>query len=108
NENDLVTFRSLLLGIVEKVDFELGDQVKTGQVLAVIKSTEIQSLFQQQKSQENQINLLSKLLHTKKDLLNDGMISEPEMLQVEHELESAKLELRRINQSLQLYHAVGE
>jgi cobalt-zinc-cadmium efflux system membrane fusion protein len=108
NENDLVTFRSLLLGVVEKVDFELGDQVKKGQVLAVIKSTEIQSLFQQKKSQQNQINLLGKLLNTKKDLLNDGMISEPEMLQVEHELETAKLELNRINQSLQLYHAVGE
>ncbi|OYD45010.1 hypothetical protein CHU00_14235 [Sphingobacterium cellulitidis] len=108
NENDLVTFRSLLLGVVEKVDFELGDQVRKGQVLATIKSTEIQSLFQQKKAQENQINLLSKLLVTKRDLLKDGMISEPELLQVEHELESSKIELNRINQSLQLYHAVGE
>src|SRR5690606_28684547 len=73
-----------------------------------IKSTEIQSLFQQKNAQQNQINLLAKLLVTKKDLLKDGMISEPEMLQVEHELESAKIELKRINQSLQLYHAVGE
>ncbi|WP_313258155.1 efflux RND transporter periplasmic adaptor subunit [Sphingobacterium sp.] len=108
NENDLVTFRSLLLGVVDRVDFELGDQVKKGQVLATIKSTEIQSLFQQKNAQQNQINLLAKLLVTKKDLLKDGMISEPEMLQVEHELESAKIELKRINQSLQLYHAVGE
>ncbi len=107
NENDLVTFRSLLLGVVERVNFELGDQVKKGQVLAIIKSTEIQSLFQQQKAQQNQISLLEKLLLTKQDLLNDGMISEPELLQVKHELESVKIELNRINQSLELYHAVG-
>ena len=108
NENDLVSFRSLLFGVVEQVAFELGDQVKKGQVLAKIKSTEIQGLFQQRKSQQNQISLLEKLLHTKRDLLKDGMISEPEMLEVQHDLETARIELDRINQSLQLYHATGD
>ncbi len=108
NENDLVSFRSLLMGVVEKVRFELGDQVKKGQVLAEIKSTEIQALFQQKKSQNNQILLLERLLHTQKTLLKDGMISEPEMLKVEHDLELARIELSRIDQSLELYHAIGE
>ncbi|WP_400262696.1 efflux RND transporter periplasmic adaptor subunit [Sphingobacterium sp. SG20118] len=47
NENDLVAFRSLLEGTVESVGFELGDYVKAGQLLATIKSTHVQELFQE-------------------------------------------------------------
>lgn len=107
NENDLVAFRSLLEGIVDQVRFELGDYVTQGQVLATIKSTQIQELYQQKRSQEGQIALLQKQIHTKRELLNDGLLSAPEVLEIEHELANAKIELERINQSLQLYRATG-
>ncbi len=107
NENDLVAFRSLLEGVVESVHFELGDYVHKGQVLASIKSVQIQELYQQKRYQQNRIVLLEKQVQTKQDLLKDGMISAPEMLETEHELESAKFELERVLQSLQLYRAVG-
>src|SRR5690606_4237733 len=47
DEDDLLAFHSLLEGTVEKVNFELGDYVKTGQIIANIKSTQIQELYQQ-------------------------------------------------------------
>ncbi len=108
DENDLVSFRSLLDGVVDNVNFELGDYVKKGQVLATIKSSQIQELYQQQRFFQNQITLLNKQISTKKELLNDGMISAPEVLESEHELASAKIELERIKQTLQLYRAVGQ
>ncbi|MFZ4861525.1 efflux RND transporter periplasmic adaptor subunit [Sphingobacterium sp. Mn56C] len=108
NENDMVSFRSLLEGIVEGVRFELGDYVQKGQVLATIKSTQIQELYQQKRQQQNQIALSQKQVQTKKDLLKDGMISAPELLEAEHELDNATIELERINQSLQLYRATGD
>ena len=37
NENDLVAFRSLIAGQVDQVYVELGDKVKKGQVLALVK-----------------------------------------------------------------------
>lgn len=108
NENDLVAFRSLLDGVVENVRFELGDYVRKGQVLAIIKSTQIQELYQQQKSQQSHISLLEKQIRTKKELAEDGLLTMPEVLSAEQELESAQIELDRIQESLLLYRAAGD
>lgn len=77
NENDLVAFRSLVEGVVQTVHFELGDYVKKGQVLATVKSLQIQELIQQRKYFQNQINLLKKQSQSKRELLEDGLVSRP-------------------------------
>lgn len=107
NENDLVAFRSLLEGSVEQVQFELGDHVRKGQVLATIRSAEIQGLYQENRNQESKIQLLKNQIKTKREMLQDGLFSAPELLEMEHELEHAKIELDRILESLALYRAVG-
>lgn len=107
NENDLVAFRSLLSGVVEQVDFELGDQVAQGQVLATIKSTQIQDLYQQKRYQENQIKLLEKQVKSKRALAEDGILAAPDVLAAEHALESAIIERDRVAESLSLYQAKG-
>lgn len=107
NENDLVAFRSLLDGIVEQVRFELGDYVTKGQVLATIKSLDIQDLYRQQQFQRNHISLLEKQKSSKEALLGDGLIAGPELMEITHELEGAKIELNRIDESLQLFKAAG-
>ncbi|MCY4781481.1 efflux RND transporter periplasmic adaptor subunit [Sphingobacterium sp. UT-1RO-CII-1] len=107
NENDLVAFRSLLGGLVEKVNFELGDYVQENQVLATVRSTQIQELQQQQKFQKNQIDLLKQQVASKKELAADGLLAIPELLEAEHNLESAIIELDKIEQGLQLYKSVG-
>ena len=107
NENDLVAFRSLLEGSVERVQFELGDYVRKGQVLAIIRSAQIQELYQEKRNQENQIKLLTNQIKTKREMLQDGLFSAPELLEMEHELEHAKIELEKIIQALALYRSVG-
>lgn len=107
NENDLVAFRSLIEGVVQNVNFELGDYVKKGQVLATVKSLQIQELIQQRKYYQNQIDLLKKQSKSKNELLNDGLISRPEVLETEHEMQSAKIELDKINENLKMFNATG-
>ena len=107
NENDLVAFKSLLQGIVEKVHFELGDYVQQGQVLGVVKSNEIQDLIQQKRSHENQIELLKKQLQSKKELLNDGMASQPEVSEIEYAIKAEKIEAEKISASLKMYRGTG-
>ncbi len=107
NDNDLVGFKSLLQGVVDRVYFEQGDYVKRGQVLAVVQSAQIQDLALQRRYYQNQITLIQKQIKTKKELLSDGMASLPEVTQLEHELNSNKIEIDKINAALQLYKAVG-
>lgn len=107
NENDLVAFRSLVEGVVQTVHFELGDYVKKGQVLATVKSLQIQELIQQRKYFQNQINLLKKQSQSKRELLEDGLVSRPEVLETESELQSAQIELEKINENLKMFNATG-
>ena len=108
NENDLVAYKSLLQGVVNKVNFELGDYVRQGQVLAVVKSMEVQSMAQERRYYQNQIDLLRKQIQSKKELLNDGMASQPEVLALEHELSAAQIELDKVNATLSMYRAIGD
>ncbi len=108
NENDLVVFKSLLSGLVSAVKFEMGDRVVKGQVLAEIKSTEIQSLVQQRKYQKSQLSLLRDQIANKKQLLADGLVAKPELLELEHAYDAARIELDRIDQSLAMFRAAGE
>ncbi|GAA4520337.1 efflux RND transporter periplasmic adaptor subunit [Sphingobacterium thermophilum] len=108
NENDLVAYKSLLQGIVTKVNFELGDYVRQGQVLAVVKSTEVQSMTQERRYYQNQIDLLRKQIQSKKELLNDGMAAQPEVSALEHELRAAQIELDKVNTTLSMYRAIGD
>ncbi len=108
NENDLVTFRSLLEGTVSSVNFELGDHVRAGQVLATINSTQIQELYQQQRSFQNEIASIRKQIESKRELLKDGMIAAPELRESEHQLANARIELDRVQQILRMYRANGQ
>lgn len=107
DENDFVAFKSLLDGRVERVNFELGDYVQAGKVLAVIRSNDVQEQHQQKRYHESQLVLLKKQLETKQILLSDGMASAPEILETEHSIESTQIELDKINQTLALYRADG-
>lgn len=108
NENDLVSFKSLIQGIVEQVNFELGDEVKKGQLLATVRSSDIQQLLQDRRYQESQIALIEKQIGSKKELLKDGLIAKPELLTSEYELAAAKIELDKINAALQLFKATSK
>lgn len=107
DENNLVAFRTLLEGVVDEVHFDLGDAVHEGQVLAKIRSAQIQELDQQKRMQQNQKELLEKQLASKQSLFRDGFVTEPELLETEHALEQSKIELERIQESLKLYRAIG-
>lgn len=108
NENDLVAFRSLLEGVVLKVHFEVGDFIKKGSVLAVIRSPEVQQLDQRRHFLTKQIRLLNKTVENKREMAKDGLVSGPELLTAEHELATAIIDLEGVEKSLEFYQALGE
>ncbi len=104
NQNDLVAFSSLIDGITENLYFELGDEVKKGQVLATIRSNEMQDIIQQRKIYVNQLSLLNNQLAVKKDLLKDGLSSLPEIQTIQSEIDNTKIEIQKTDQTLSLFN----
>lgn len=108
NENDLVAYKSLIQGIVTAVNFELGDYVNQGKVLAVVNSAEIKGMSEEKRLQQNQIESIKKQLKIKKELLEDGLASQPEVSELEYQLKSAQIEVDKINSTLRMYRSVGD
>lgn len=104
NQNELIAFSSLIEGVIENIYFELGDKVKKGQVLASVRSTEIQDYIQQRKIFLNQLNLLNNQLQTKKELLQTGFSSLPEIQSIENEIDNTKIQIQKIDQTLALFN----
>ncbi len=105
NKNDLVSFKSLLNGIVTEVKFELGDFVKKGQLLAVVQSNDMIDFTQQKRIYHNQESLLKGQIISKKELLNDGLATLPEVKQLENDLLQVQVEIQKISETLAMYKA---
>lgn len=103
NQNDLLTFKSLLSGVVQNVNFELGDKVRKGEILATIRSNDVIDFISQRKIFSNQVNFLKNQLKIKKGMLKDGLASYPEVNEIETNLLTAETEVRKIDETLSLY-----
>ncbi|MBL7922204.1 MAG: efflux RND transporter periplasmic adaptor subunit [Bacteroidia bacterium] len=91
-------------GIVAKIEVELGDYVNEGQLLAVVKSSEVADFQRQLLDARSDVALSEKNLQVAKDLFAGKLNSEKEVLAAEKELEKAKAELARINEVYAIYH----
>ncbi len=91
-------------GIVAQINVELGDYVTEGQLLAVVKSSEVADFQRQLLDARSDVALSEKNLQVAKDLFAGKLNSEKEVLASEKELEKAKAELARINEVYSIYH----
>src|SRR5574338_296424 len=90
-------------GNVEKVNVELGDHVRKGQVLAVIRSAEVADYEKQKMDALNDVTVAEKNLQVAKDLAQSKLNTQQEVTEAQTELEKAKASLDRINQLYNIY-----
>lgn len=90
-------------GIVSEIKVELGDYVTEGQLLAVIKSSEVADFQRQLVNAKSDVALAEKNLQVAKDLFAGKLNSEKELLSSQQELEKANSELTRINEVYSIY-----
>jgi membrane fusion protein, heavy metal efflux system len=91
-------------GIVTKVNVELGDHVNEGQLLAIVRSSEVADFQRQLLDAKSDVALAEKNLQVAKDLFAGRLNSEKDVLASEKELEKAKAELNRISEVYSIYH----
>lgn len=108
NPDKVIHFISLVGGVVSKTYFSLGDEVKKGQVLADLRSTELSSLKSEQKNINTQIQVAERRLQSVKSMYEDGISSEKELLQAQSELDIYKAEHQKVISNLNLYSASAE
>ena len=108
NTDDVVQFSSLVSGLITNTYFSLGDYVKKGDVLAEIKSTELNSLQAERKSLEAQLQVANRQLQSVQSMFDDGIASQSELVQANSEVNVLKSSLENVEQNLSLYSASNE
>lgn len=105
DESKVEKIFALVGGNVTKVMVSLGDYVHKGQVLAIIRSTEINDLQSQYDVAENTENVMKKNLDIAESLFETHTYSEVQVNAARHDYSSAESEVKRLAQALSVYGA---
>lgn len=105
NPDKVVSFVSLVSGIVTGVNFSIGDRVQKGQVLAEMQSSELSALQSELTSLKSRIAVAETRLKAAKAMFTDGVSSQKELLEAQSELDILQSELSRNSANLGLYSA---
>lgn len=91
-------------GTVTTVSAELGDVVRKGQVLAVIRSGDVAEYERQLIDAKSDVVLAQKSLSVQRDLQQSRLSSDRDVLAAQRELEKADAELKRIHEIYRIYN----
>lgn len=103
DNNNLSQVFPIVGGSVQKLNVELGDYVKQGQVLAVIRSAEVAGYEKDHLDAVNDVAIAEKNLQVAKDLFEGKLNSEKDVMAAQTELQKAKAALQRIQAVYGIY-----
>lgn len=105
NPNALVNYVSLVSGVISHSYVSLGDKVQKGQVLAEIKSAELNQMKTEAKQLRAELKVAERELQSIEGFYEDKISSERELIQARNEKENIESELARLEDNLQLYRS---
>jgi cobalt-zinc-cadmium efflux system membrane fusion protein len=105
NEDKWVKVFPIVGGVVEEMRVELGDYVNKGQTLAVIRSSEIADFQNQLSHAQSTVIIGEKSLSSVNEMFKAGLATEKEVVEASTDLEKAKADLKRIQQTNSIYGA---
>lgn len=88
-------------GIVESVNVDIGQQVKKGQLLAIITSTTISELRSDAMAAQKRLVLARTIFEREKELWLEKISAEQDYLQAQQALQEAEINVQNTNQKLQ-------
>lgn len=103
DENKVIKVFPLVGGVVEEVDVELGDFVKKGQQLAVIRSGEVADFERQMIQAQSDLLLAQKNLSVAEDLFESKLNAQREVVSAKKDVETAQAELSRVKEIFRIY-----
>src|ERR1035437_1492777 len=103
DQDKVVRIYPLVSGTVLEVKVSLGSYVEKGQVLAVIKSSEMAGAENDKVSANANVAIAEKNFAAAADMYKSGILSEKEYITAQKELDKAKSELNRSKTVLSIY-----
>lgn len=103
-DNKVASIFPIVAGYVTRVNVSLGDHVKKGQVLAIIRSTNIADFEKQRRDGETDLLLAQKNLKSAQELNESKLNTERDVAAAQKAVDDAKAELNRINEVFNIYH----
>lgn len=102
NDDHVVKIYPLVSGNIQDIKVMLGDYVQAGQVLAVVKSSEMAGFSNDLVNAETNLRVAKKNMDAMQDMFTSGLASQKDLLAAQAAHEQAKSELSRINRVLKI------
>ncbi|WP_352421526.1 efflux RND transporter periplasmic adaptor subunit [Proteiniphilum sp.] len=99
----VVHYFPLIGGIVEKVYFSMGDKVGKGETLLDVRSADLSALQSELVSLQAEINVVEREVKTAREMFNDNMLSERELMEAESKLKQTQATLARVQNDMRLF-----
>ncbi|GAB3256476.1 efflux RND transporter periplasmic adaptor subunit [Larkinella harenae] len=103
DENKVIKVFPLVGGNVETVSVELGDYVRKGQTLALIRSGEVADLERQMIQAQSALLVAQKNLRVAQDLNESKLNAQRDVVQAQNEVDQAQAEVNRLREVFQIY-----
>jgi len=103
NENNVVKVFPFVGGHVADVKVSLGDYVQKGQLLAVMRSSDMANYFSDYKSAQSELAIAKKNLDVTAEMKNSGVSSEKDFLTAQSEYQKALAQFNKVNEVLKIY-----
>lgn len=104
DNNKLAQVYPAVGGNVMKINVELGDYIKQGEVMATVRSSEVANFQRERLDAQAEVALAEKNLQVAKDLYEGNINAEKDVKAAEKELDKAKAELSRILEVYNIYN----
>jgi len=102
NDDHVAKIYPMVSGNIQNINVMLGDYVKKGQVLGVIKSSEMAGLSNDLVSAETNLRVAKKNMDATQEMFKSGLASQKEVLTTEALNEQAESELNRVKRVLHI------
>ncbi|GAT63556.1 membrane fusion protein, cobalt-zinc-cadmium efflux system [Paludibacter jiangxiensis] len=102
NEDKVAKIYPMVSGTIQHVKVMLGDYVSAGQVLGVIKSSEMAGFSNEFVNAQTNLSVAKKNLDATRDMYNSGLASQKDLLAAQAVYEQALSELSRVKRVLHI------
>ncbi len=108
NENDVVKIFPLVSGHVADVKVSVGDHVEKGQVLAVLRSSDMANYSNDYKSAQSELTVAKKNLDVVSEMKSSGVSSEKDYLTALGGYQKALAQYNKMNEVLKIYGSTNQ